>query len=89
MAALLTGPTTKNCPHMVKSTEECDHAFLGLKQKLCSAPVLRNQDFHLPFVLHTDAASNRGDGIILTQYYENGEDHPVVKVPSKSRRKGM
>ena len=52
-------------------------AFLVLKEKLCSAPVLKSPNFKLPFVLQTDA-SNRGVGAVLTQYSEEGEEHPIA-----------
>ena len=62
---------------MVHWTEECESVFLALKEKLCSAPVLKSPNFQLPFVLQTDA-SNRGVGAVLTQYSENGEEHPIA-----------
>ena len=77
LAAPLTDLTRKQSPHMVKWTEECESAFLALKEKLCSAPVLRSPNFQLPFVLQTDA-SNRGVGAVLTQHSADGEEHPIA-----------
>lgn len=37
-------------------TEECEDAFLLLKQKLTSPPVLAYPDFDKPFYLTTDAS---------------------------------
>ena len=77
LAASLTDLTQKQSPHMVNRTEECESAFLALKEKLCSVPVLKSPNFQLPLVLQTDA-SNRGVGAVLIQYSEDGEEHPIA-----------
>lgn len=65
-------------------SEECEAAFLGLKERLISAPVLRYPDFQKPFTLTTDA-SDVGLGAVLTQQ-ENGKEH-VVAYASRSLTK--
>lgn len=53
-------------------TKECSQAFQLLKDALISSPVLGHPNFHLPFILHTDA-SNSGCGAILSQLQNNKE----------------
>ena len=77
VAAPLTDLIRKNCPDRVVWTPECESAFLKLKNRLCSDPVLRSPDFTRPFVLQTDA-SERGVGAVLSQLDDNGDDHPVA-----------
>jgi len=50
-------------------------AFSELKEKLCSAPVLKLPDAKRPFVIHTDASSV-GLGAVLSQEHD-GRLHPV------------
>ena len=47
-------------------TPECEEAFLDLKRRLCSAPILAYPDFNQPFHLYTDA-SQSALGYILGQ----------------------
>jgi hypothetical protein len=54
--------TTKKCMWTVKA----DKAFLELKTKLVSRPVLANPNFDLPWFLHIDA-SDYGIGGVLMQ----------------------
>lgn len=51
---------------------EQEKAFLMLKERLVSAPVLRNPDFTRRFKVYTDASSI-GTGAILAQEFEDGE----------------
>jgi hypothetical protein len=55
---------------------EQQKAYETLKDKLCTAPVLRHPDFTQPFVLQTDA-SGYGLGAVLTQHLD-GEEHPIA-----------
>jgi len=52
-----------------------EEAFQKLKDKLCSAPLLRLPDATRPFVIHTDA-SGVGIGAVLSQEHD-GLLHPV------------
>ena len=36
--------------------EDCDVAFMRIKELVCSAPILRGPDWALPFHIHTDAS---------------------------------
>lgn len=51
---------------------EHESAFLLLKERLVSAPVLRNPDFDRRFKVYTDASSV-GTGAILVQEFDDGE----------------
>lgn len=57
-------------------TSEAENAFLELKNKLVTAPLLRHPDFNQPFVLATDA-SKFVAGAVLSQVFE-GKEHPVA-----------
>ena len=76
-AAPLTDLTKKNAPNRVKRTEECEGAFNSLKNQLCSEPILKSPDFEKEFLLQTDA-SERGIGAVLSQYDDNGTEHPIA-----------
>ena len=77
IAAPITDLTRKKEPKQVKWMEECQAAFVRLKEMLVSNQVLRSPDASLPFVLETDA-SGRGVGAVLTQVNQVGEAHPVA-----------
>ena len=53
-------------------TEECCQAFVKLKKRLTTAPVLSYPNFDLPFQLDTDA-SDSGIGAVLSQTYDGKE----------------
>ena len=76
----LNGPRKKGKtpPVPLASTwdEECEHAFLSLKERLTSAPVLAYADFSKPFILEVDA-SHGGLGAILSQEHQ-GKVRPVA-----------
>ena len=57
-------------------TPECEEAFLELKHRLCSAPILAYPDFNQPFHLYTDA-SQYALGYILGQCI-NGREHVIA-----------
>ena len=61
--------------------EECQKAFEGLKEALCSYPVLANPCYDYGFVLRTDA-SEKGLGAELFQIVE-GERHNVAYLSRK------
>lgn len=56
-------------------TEQTQRAFLDLKSRLASRPILRPPDFDLPFIVAVDA-SNVAIGAYLCQQVE-GLEHPV------------
>lgn len=60
---------------------EQEVAFNELKQRLCTAPVLRSPDFSLPFRVYTDGSAD-GTGGILAQTFLDGEH--VIAYTSKS-----
>ena len=70
-------------------TPECQEAFLKLRQRLCSAPILAFPNFSKPFILDTDA-SNTGIGGVLSQLDETGSEHVIAyasRTLSKAERR--
>ena len=55
---------------------EMQEAFIELKKKLCSPPVLTYPEFNKSFVVETDA-SEYSVGAVLSQKDENGKLHPI------------
>jgi hypothetical protein len=82
IAAPLSDRTGKKYPNKLKWSSECEKAFQSLKLALCSNPVLKLPNFHLPFLLQVDA-SQRGLGAILCQTDSDGVEHPVVYASRK------
>ncbi len=70
----LTELTKKGKPNVVNWSDECEHAFVTLKEMLTSTPVLQLPDFDKSFVLQVDA-SDVGIGSALLQ------DHNGVLLP--------
>jgi len=60
-------------------SDECEHAFVKLKLKLTSAPVLCTPRYDKPFIIHTDA-SMEGVGAILSQVDDQGHEHPIIYI---------
>ena len=77
IAVPLTELTRKSAPTLVKWDSECNRAFEKLKELLCSKPVLWSPDFTREFVLQTDA-SDFGVGAVLSQFDDEGTDHPIA-----------
>ena len=72
-----------------KWTEECQHAFDILREKLIYPPVLVFPDFSKEFILDTDA-SNSGIGAVLSQIQQDGSERVVAyasRVLTKAERK--
>ena len=53
-------------------TPECDSAFIELKRRLVTYPILRNPNFNQEFIIHTNA-SGVALGAVLAQSDESGE----------------
>jgi len=62
--------------------KEQEESFQALKVKLTTAPVLIHPDFEKPFVLATDA-SGYAAGAVLSQYDDQGKDHPIAYYSKK------
>ena len=66
----------------------CGEAFMELKKRLITAPVLTLPHFHLDFILDTDASGD-GLGAVLSQVIE-GREHVIAyasRVLSRTERK--
>ena len=94
MLELLGGPKKRKGKSSVRSpshsppwiwTRRHEEAFLEVKSKLISTPVLQYVDFSKPFILHTDA-SNTGLGAALYQLDEEGRER-VIAYGSRSLNK--
>ena len=77
LAIPLTELLKKGQPEKVNWNLECDDTFRHAKEALVQAPVLRIANPTEMFVLQTDA-SNQGLGAVLSQYAEDGYEHPVA-----------
>jgi transposase InsO family protein len=75
IAAPLQELTRKDIPFVW--TEKRQAAFEQLKEKMCTAPVLRIPDVTKPFRVVTDA-SDYAIGAVLEQQDENGKWHPCA-----------
>ena len=82
VAVPLTDLTKKAAPVTVEWSKSCEQSFNELKKSLCSAPVLASPDFDREFVLQTDA-SDRGIGAVLSQFDEQGQEHPIAYFSKK------
>ena len=60
-----------------KWTETCENAFITLKEKLTSAPVLAYPDMNKQFILTSDA-SGSALACTLSQIKEDGLEHPIA-----------
>jgi RNase H-like domain found in reverse transcriptase/Reverse transcriptase (RNA-dependent DNA polymerase)/Integrase zinc binding domain/Integrase core domain len=54
----------------IQWNDDCTSAFLTLKQRLVSAPIMQPPDFNYSFILELDACEY-GIGCVLTQEYHN------------------
>ena len=77
VALPLTDCTKKAAPSKVNWTDACETAFVELKRRLTSPPVLKSPDLSRPFILQTDA-SERGIGAVLSQTTTKGDEHPIA-----------
>ena len=74
LANLLTTLTRKNQEFSWGPKQQ--EAFLGLKKRICTIPVLAYPNFKLSFILTTDA-SKTATAAILTQV-QNGLERPIA-----------
>ncbi len=81
IAVPLTDLTKKGKPNKVVLTESEELAFITLKTRMSSFPILKLPDLEKPFLVRTDA-SDVGIGAVLLQEQE-GERFPVMFVSRK------
>lgn len=74
IAAPISDLLRKNKPLVVDDSVR--EAFIKLRDAVCSAPVLAYPKWNTPFVLQCDA-SNKGIGVVLTQYYGD-QEHAIA-----------
>ncbi|KAL0194378.1 hypothetical protein M9458_012674, partial [Cirrhinus mrigala] len=79
--SILASPLTflpKGKPNKLKWTEEANQAFISLKERFTSAPILKHPDPNLPFVVEVDV-SDCGIGAVLSQRHgQPGKLHPCA-----------
>ena len=83
ISAPLNSLTNDNVPFIW--TDECEEAFMRLKMKLTSEPVLKFPDLNQPFVVEVDA-SNHAVGGILSQKGSDEQLHPVAYFSTALRK---
>ena len=66
-------------------TSQCEEAFLELKERLTTVPLLCHPNLTKPFFLWTDT-SEEGFGAVLEQE-ENGKRDPIARQTNKAERK--
>ena len=67
----MTDLLQKNKPNQIVWTDNEVTSFKALKNAMIHAPVLRNPDFHRPFILQTDS-SDIAIGAVLSQNLKMG-----------------
>ena len=71
-----------------KWTSDCEEAFLILKRRLASPPILAYPDWNLSFVLHTDASLNAIGAVLLQK--QEGKERVIAyagRVTNKTEKK--
>ena len=74
---LISGDNASKKHKKVDWDDECEEAFLNLKERCCNPPILAYADYGKPFKLHTDA-SGLGLGTILYQTQEDGTERVIA-----------
>ena len=80
----LTSLLGKKFPNNVPWSDACENAYHVLKDSLTKHPVLHGPDFSREFILTTDA-SDFGLGSVLSQIFDNEEEHPILYLSRKLR----
>ena len=74
---LISGDNASKKYKKVDWDDECEEAFLNLKERCWNPPILAYADYGKPFKLHTDA-SGLGLGAILYQTQEDGTERVIA-----------
>lgn len=82
LAKPLTDLTGKNAPSTVVWADAEERAFVRLRQRLCSPPVLSLPDIGKPYHLHTDA-SGFAVAAALGQLDDQGKERPIAFASQK------
>ena len=85
---LISGDNASKKHKKVDWDDECEEAFLNLKERCCNPPILAYANYGKPFKLHTDA-SGLGLGAILYQTQEDGTERVIAyasRMLSKSEK---
>lgn len=75
----VTAPLTdllKGKPKVVQWNQAAEDAFIELKQRLISAPILANPNFELPFTVQTDASDSAIAGVLTQE--QDGAEHVIA-----------
>ncbi|XP_073668194.1 uncharacterized protein [Paramisgurnus dabryanus] len=81
LAVPLTNLLAKGIKNPIPWTEDCENAFVKLKERICADPVLQSPDFTQRFLVQVDASAT-GLGAVLLQG-ATGEERPVTYLSRK------
>ncbi|KAK3545273.1 hypothetical protein QTP70_002933, partial [Hemibagrus guttatus] len=79
--SLVAGPLTsllRGKPKKLSWTDQARTAFLQLKDRFTTAPILRHPDPELPFVVEVDASCSGIGAVLSQQHGEPGKLHPCA-----------
>ncbi len=82
LASPLTNLTRKNQPF--EWTKECDNAFMELKDRVTSPPILAKANLTQQFFLETDDSQNHVAAVLL-QYNQENIPHTIAYFSKKLR----
>ena len=86
---LISGDNVKAKKKEIEWSDQCEKAFLELKEICSNTPVLAYANYQKPFKVHTDALEN-GLGAVLYQEQDDGSTRVIaytIRSLSKSKKR--